>query len=404
MAPQPWMTARATRRVLAALAKGGAPARFVGGAVRDALLGRTVTDIDLATPAPPTRVLALLEAAGIRAIPTGLAHGTVTAVVSRRRFEITTLRVDVESLGRRARVAFTADWRADALRRDFTMNALSADPDGTLHDYVGGLRDLRARRVRFVGNPELRIREDVLRLLRFYRFLAQLGTRRPDTAARKACRALKSLLPTLSAERVTGELWKLLEADDPLPALRIMRRDGVLPLILPEARRFRRLQGLLAVEREIDPLLRLAALVEVDGEGARALARRLRLANAERDRLVALASPSWKLRLADDRHARRRALYHLGRERFCDVVLLRAAAVGDEGRRPARTLVAFAEKTRLPGFPLKGGDVVALGVAPGPRVKALLTEIATWWEAGDFRATRKACLAALARRIGSGDA
>jgi len=150
--------------------------------------------------------------------------------------------------------------------------------------------------------------------------------------------------------------------------------------------------------------LRLAALVEVDGEGARALARRLRLANAERDRLVALASPSWKLRLADDRHARRRALYHLGRERFCDVVLLRAAAVGDEGRRPARTLVAFAEKTRLPGFPLKGGDVVALGVAPGPRVKALLTEIATWWEAGDFRATRKACLAALARRIGPGDA
>src|SRR5579863_7676236 len=199
--PQSWMTARPTRRLLRALARNGVSARFVGGAVRDAVLGRPVSDIDLATPVPPERIQEILEAAGIKVVPTGIAHGTVTAVVPPRHFEITTLRIDVEPQGRRARVAFTDDWRADALRRDFTINALSLDPQGNLFDYVGGIADAKTR-----------IREDVLRLLRYYRFQAQLGFKRADRAARAACRALAPLLPTLSAERVWSELRKLLAA------------------------------------------------------------------------------------------------------------------------------------------------------------------------------------------------
>jgi poly(A) polymerase len=393
--PQPWMTARATRRLLGAFARAGIPVRFVGGAVRDALLGRTVTDVDLATPALPNRVLALLRSAGIKAVPTGLTHGTVTAVVPPRHFEITTLRIDVEPQGRHARVAFTEDWEADARRRDFTVNALSLDADGRIYDYVGGLKDLKARRIRFVGDPETRIREDVLRLLRFYRFQAQLGLIPADRRARAACRALAPLLPTLSAERVWSELKKLLTASDPLPTLRLMQRDGVLARVVPEARRLRRVQGLLAVEPAPDPVLRLAALTELDREGATGLARRLRFSNLERDRLVALAAPAWPLRLADDKRGQRRALFHLGALHYRDLVLLRAAELGARARRQARALLAFAERTSLPRFPLRGRDVVDAGVAPGPRVAALLKVLASWWEEGDFRATRAACLAQL---------
>jgi len=363
--------------------------------VRDTLLGRKVSDVDLATPAPPQRVAAVLTAAGIKVVPTGIAHGTVTAVVPPRHFEITTLRIDVEPQGRRARVAFTDDWRADALRRDFTINALSLDPEGNLYDYVGGVADARAGRVRFVGDPETRIREDVLRLLRFYRFQAQLGLRHADRAARAACRKLAPLLVTLSAERVWSELRKLLAAEDALPVLRLMRRDGMLERVLPEARNFRRLAGLLAVEAAPDPVLRLAALIEADAEGVTALAQRLRLSNLERERLAVLAAPPWPLRLVDDRGAQRRALYHLGVQHYCDLALLRAAERGVPARRRVRALLGFAQRTRLPGFPLRGRDILEAGVAPGPRVKALLDELAAWWESRDFRVSRAACLTRL---------
>ena len=204
--PQPWMDDPATLAVLEALAAGGAQARFVGGSVRDALLGRSIGDIDIATPAPPERVMEVLEKRGIKVVPTGFAHGTVTAIAGTppRHFEITTLRRDVETYGRRARVAFDADWAADAARRDFTINAIFLDPDGTLHDPVGGLADLRARRVRFVGDPATRIAEDVLRILRYYRFEARFGTGLGDPQARAACRAMAHLLPNLSAERGRG--------------------------------------------------------------------------------------------------------------------------------------------------------------------------------------------------------
>src|SRR6266404_2933504 len=231
-APQPWMKAAPTRALLKALGNAGIQARFVGGCVRDALLRRPIADVDLATPARPEEVIVALDKARIKVVPTGIEHGTVTAVfnspVPRRHFEITTLRRDVETFGRHARVAFDADWAEDAARRDFTINAIYLDPDGTLHDPVGGLADLAAGRVRFVGDPSTRITEDVLRVLRYYRFLARFGTGAGDPEARAACHAAVALLPKLSAERVAQELLRLLAVPDPLPALRMMAEDGVL--------------------------------------------------------------------------------------------------------------------------------------------------------------------------------
>src|SRR5882762_3342726 len=300
------MTAPPTLALLKALADARIKARFVGGCVRDALLRRPIADVDLATPARPEEVVAALEKARIKAVPTGIEHGTVTAVFNspgpHRHFEITTLRRDVETDGRRALVAFDADWAEDAARRDFTINAIYLDPDGTLHDPVGGIADLEAHRVRFVGEPAQRIAEDVLRVLRYYRFEARFGTGTGDPEARAACHAAAPLLPNLSAERVAQELLRLLAVPDPLPALRMMAEDGVLAAILPEATRLDRLQRLIALEPMPDPLCRLAALIEVDAAGAAALAERLRLSNEQRDRLAGLAPP-WPLDPAGDARA-----------------------------------------------------------------------------------------------------
>jgi poly(A) polymerase len=396
MAPQPWMADTATRAVLRALARQGGAARFVGGCVRDALLGRAVKDIDIATPLVPEEVMRRLEAARIKAVPTGLAHGTVTAVVPPRHFEITTLRRDVETFGRHARVAFTDDWAADAARRDFTMNALFLDAEGNVFDPVGGLGDLRAGRVRFVGDASTRIREDVLRLLRFYRFHAHYGRGAADAEARAACRALAPLLPTLSGERVAAEMLKLLAAPDPLPTLRMMAEDGVLAALLPEARRLDRLAALVPLEPMPDALRRLGALLESD-VGAAAVAERLRFSNEQRERLAAMAAPSLAVDLAGDERAQRRALHRLGADLYRDLVLLRAGQQGDAAQ--ARRLLAFAAGWRPREFPLKGRDVTALGVAEGPEVGRLLAAIEAWWEEGDFRADRKAALAELKRRM-----
>ncbi|HEV8026505.1 MAG TPA: CCA tRNA nucleotidyltransferase [Stellaceae bacterium] len=394
LAPQPWMTEPATHAVLAALSDAGGAARFVGGAVRDALLGRPVGDIDIATPLSPEEVTLRLERAGVTVVPTGIAHGTVTAVVPPRHFEITTLRQDVETFGRQARVAFIADWTGDAGRRDFTMNALFLDIDGRVFDPVGGLEDLHAGRVRFVGDPATRIREDVLRLLRFYRFYAHYGRGEADGAARAACTALAPLLPGLSGERVAAETLKLLAAPDPLPTLAMMAEDGVLAVLLPEAQRRDRLATLVPLEPTPDPLRRLGALVAGD---VAQLAERLRLSNEQRDRLTALAQPPWPIDLAGDDAVQRRAVYHLGVERYRDLVLLRAAETGEIERVAA--LLALAESACPPPFPLKGRDVTALGVPPGPEVGRLLAAVEAWWEEGDFRADRAACLAEVARRV-----
>ena len=399
------MTAPETVRVLSALTAEGAEVRFVGGCVRDAVLGRPVTDVDIATHLPPEGVMRLLEANGVRAIPTGLAHGTVTAVVGDAQFEITTLRRDVETYGRRAKVAFTHDWAADAARRDFTINAMFAAPDGTLYDQFGGLADLRAGRVRFVGEPEERIREDVLRLLRFFRFQAHYGREPPQEAALDACARLAPSLPNLSGERIAGEMFRLLAAPEPAGMLRLMAERGILAHLLPQATAFDRLQALVALEGPeavADPLRRLAAVVVGGAPAAEAVADRLRLSNEEQERLTALAEPAARLDPRMPARERRRWLYRLGGARYRDLALIASAEAGTRGRRDRRAwrgLIGLAEAWGAPAFPLRGRDAVALGVAAGPQVGSLLAEVEKWWIDGDFAAGRAACLAELERRV-----
>ena len=391
IAAQPWMTAPETRAVLEALMADGSEVRFVGGCVRDAVLGRPVADIDIATPDPPETVIRLLARARIRAIPTGIEHGTVTAVIDPRRFEITTLRRDVETDGRRARVAFIDDWAVDAGRRDLTMNAVFCDPDGTLYDPVGGLDDLRQGRVRFVGDPRARIEEDKLRLLRFFRFHAWYGRQPMQAAALAAARELAPELARLSGERIRDETLKLLAAADPAPVIQSMADHQVLGHFLPEARNIRRLAALVTVEGRTvggDPLRRLAALIG-DPAAAGDVAVRLRLSNRQRRRLESLTAPppgDW-VRLG------RRAIYRLGGETVRDLALLGWAEGGDA--EDWRRLIDDAERWTPPRFPLRGDDVLALGVAPGPRVGELLARVEAWWIAGGFAADRAAARAHL---------
>lgn len=399
--PQDWMTAKETRDVIAALTAKGAEVRFVGGCVRDAILGRPVKDVDIATHDDPQKVMELLKAAGIRAIPTGIEHGTVTAVTGKAHFEITTLREDVETHGRRATVAFTDDWEADAARRDFTFNAISCGPDGTIYDPFGGIEDLKAGRVRFVGDAETRIKEDVLRLLRFFRFHAWYGRGLPYSAGLAACRNLAHLLPNLSGERVAAETLRLLGAEDPSPVFALMRQEGVLTHFLAEAQNVTRLTALVALERgyrETDALRRLAAVLEADAAGARAVARRLRLSNADSERLIALTAPESPVTVTNDAKQRRREIYALTVPRYRDLVLIAwaeaKAARGAEDEVYA-AMIAAADSWEETKLPVKGRDVLALGVENGPEVGRLLKDIEAWWIENDFQPDREACLSRL---------
>jgi len=396
MKPQAWMKEASCRAVMKALTAKGGEARFVGGVVRDALLKRPVKDIDIATPLLPAEVMRRLKSAKLKAIPTGLDHGTVTAVAGKRHYEITTLRRDVKTYGRHAEVEFAADWAEDAVRRDFTMNALFLDANGQVFDYADGLADLKEGRVRFVGDPATRIREDVLRLLRFYRFFAHYGKTAPDGPARLACRTLAYLLPNLSGERIANETLRLLAAHDPLPALQFMQEDGVLSALLPEASGLERLRNLVSLETRSqsgpDPLRRLAALIDRDAD---LVASRLKFSSAQRARLIEL-TVSPPLDLAGGVPAQRRALYHLGPELYVDRALLAAASSGGSAR--LKPLLALAKKWKPVEFPLKGRDLTKLGMKPGPELGKLLHDLAAWWEAGDFKAKRKDCLAEAKRR------
>ena len=406
--PQSWMTAPATVRVMAALKAGettGLVALFVGGCVRDSLLGRDVGDIDIATALAPEVVSKRLHDAGLKVVPTGLVHGTVTAVTEGQHFEITTLRVDVDTDGRRATVAFTDDWVADAERRDFTINALFADSSGAIFDPVGGLADLKAGRVRFVGNAEQRIREDVLRLLRFFRFYAQIGAPPPDREAIAASAKLADLLPTLSRERVAAETFKLLAAADPATTMALMSANGVLQHFLPEAQVIDRLAALVTVEaivEQVDPLRRLAAGLKVDAAGADAIADRLRLSNVDRGRLRELVAVDHRLDRDMSQEARRAGLYRRGADLWRDRVLIDWAEEIALGVPQDRHITkAWRELYNLPGewtppvFPLQGHDVLALGVGAGPAVGHHLADVEEWWIAGGFAAGREACLAKL---------
>ncbi len=408
--PQDWMRAAATRAVVAALTAEGAEVRFVGGCVRDALLHRPIRDIDIATRDTPDRVTALLRQAGIRAIPTGIAHGTVTAVIGTAHFEITTLRSDVETFGRHARVEFTDDWTVDAARRDFTINALSCRPDGMIFDPFDGLADLGAGRVRFVGNAMRRIEEDVLRLLRYFRFYAHYGRPPADVDALAACRAQAHKLSGLSGERLRAEVMKLLQAPDPAGVLLLMQGHHVLRHLLPEARDFGRLRVLAFLEMRglvrpglgPDILRRLAAVLGADAREAAGVARRLRLSRAETDRLLSLAAPPEMPDADMDERAARRLLHRIGAAGFRDLTLLawaRRKATGD--RMPAAEgqrwidLLDRADAWRPVRLPVHGRDLLDLGIPGGPRIGLFLADMERWWEDGDYRASRAEALAHL---------
>lgn len=366
-----WRARAGLDALLAALDAGGGATRFVGGVVRDTLIGLPTADIDLATRLRPDAVMARLADAGIKAVPTGLAHGTVTAVLASGPVEVTTLRRDVETDGRRATIAFSDDWQEDAARRDFTINALSAEPaTGTVHDYFGGLADLAAGRLRFIGDPRTRIAEDHLRILRFFRFHARFGRGAPDPASLAACAARANDLMALSRERIADEFGKLLAVPDPLPALALMLEHGILAPVLPEIgdEGLARLAALLPAERAagLPPatLRRLAALLPADPAVAADVAARLKLSNAARTRLVAVAAREGAEPLAPPLLA-----YRIGAEAAVDRLLLAGDAAG------AARLAGWVR----PKLPIGGGELIAMGLQPGPQVAATLQAIERQW-------------------------
>jgi poly(A) polymerase len=384
-----WMRAKETRAVLDALASAGGEARFVGGAVRNALLNRAVDDIDIATPLLPDDVMRALKAAHITAIPTGIEHGTVTAILDRKAFEITTLRRDVSTDGRRATVAFSTDWAEDAGRRDFTINALYASGDGELFDFTGGLDDLDKGRVCFIGDPLARIREDYLRILRLFRFHAWYGKGDIDEDARCAARAGRAGLKRLSGERVQKEMLRLLAADNPSPVLEAMAADGILAEIVSDHVNLDRIERLVAIDAANffppDSVLRLAALLPPEPTVAAAVAERLRLSNENRDRIVDLAGARETIVPHLPVRDVRRLLYQLGAQRFRDRVLLRWAEDPKPGHTVAwRALLALGDAWIRPHFPLTGRDAIAAGVPQGPLVGRVLAEVEEWWIAADF--------------------
>lgn len=400
---QSWLSAPATRAVLAALEAAGGPgcARFVGGCVRNALMGQPIDDIDIATILKPQETEAAIRAAGLKAVPTGIAHGTVTAVSGRRPFEITTLRRDVFTDGRNATVAYTDDWAEDAARRDFRLNALYADGSGQVFDPTGeGRADAAAGRIVFVGDPATRIREDYLRILRFFRFFAWYGRGEPDAAGLAACSALASGMTRLSAERVSKEFMKLLAAPDPRGALAAMAAAGALAEILPEASvgdAFDR-----TVELSADPVTRLASLFPTDERVVQAFAARLRFPNAARDRLTATARAIAEVQLDMTYPQARAAIYRHGGRAVADAVLRRQAET-QGGDDDALRLVALTDGWTPPRLPVGGRDVARLGIPPGPETGRLLKAFETDWIARDFPADgHRDRLAALAGSVSAG--
>jgi len=386
-----WLNAPDTKAVLDALGADGGTARIVGGAVRNALMGEPVSDIDIATAETPERVMALLGARGIKTVPTGIDHGTVTAVTPSRHFEITTLRADVKTDGRRADVAFTGDWLTDAQRRDFTINALYCDADGTIHDPLGGAADIAARRVRFIGDAHQRIREDYLRILRFFRFHAHYGKGEPDAAALHACADERDGLKQLSGERVRDELLKIASAEAGPAAYRQMAAVGILSLVLPEATRLDRFEKLVEIETtqlfrlEPDPILRLGSMLDLDEAGVSALASRLRLSNRDRDRLTAMLTDPTRIVCYMSMREMRRALYRMGVELFKDRVSLGWA--GDRRGHNAfqwRALLAMADSWERPVLALTGDMIKAAGVPEGPEIGRVRAEVEEWWIDSDF--------------------
>jgi poly(A) polymerase len=395
----PWLRSGPAARVLELLNTNGEEARVVGGAVRNTLMKIPLGDIDIATSALPDEVIRRATAAGIKSVPTGIEHGTVTLVVDAQPFEVTTLREDTETFGRKAKVAFGRDWAADAERRDFTINGLSVDADGVVYDYVGGLDDVAARRVRFIGDASQRIAEDYLRILRFFRIHAAYGSGEPDRDGYLACIAGRAGLAALSAERVRMEILKLVVADGAAAAISAMVEAGLLLPIFGGIAYTGPFSGMVAAERLLDlkpdPIRRLAALAVAVTEDARRLATRLRLTNAEARALDSMGHRWWRLQGMDEPRARRR-LYRLGEDGYRNRLLLAwARAGGNADDASWRELATLPQRWSAPKFPLKAADFIVRGMVEGPALGQALALAEDAWLAADFPSEETA-LAAIA--------
>jgi poly(A) polymerase len=384
----PWLRSGPTARVLALLNGHGEEARVVGGAVRNALLQIPVGDIDIATTSLPDEVVRRAKAAGIKCVPTGIDHGTVTLVVEAQPFEVTTLREDTETFGRKAKVAFGRDWVRDAERRDFTINGLSIDADGVVHDHVGGLADIEAKRVRFIGDAAARIAEDYLRILRFFRMHAAYGAGEPDRAGYLACIDGRAGLASLSAERVRMEMLKFLVAEGAAGAVQAMADAGLLLPIFGGVAYIGPFAAMMAAERALglapNPVRRLAALTVAVTEDARRVAARLRLSNAEAKVLDSMGHRWWRFASKDEARARQ-LLYRLGEDPYRDRLMLAWARSG-AGNGAARwhELATLPQRWSAPKFPLKAADFIARGIAEGPALGHVLTLAEEAWLAADF--------------------
>ena len=383
LADAPWLRSGPAARVLAVLNGGGEEARVVGGAVRNALLQLPTGDIDIATTAVPDEVVRRAKKAGIKSVPTGIDHGTVTLVVDKHPFEVTTLREDTETFGRKARVAFGRDWVRDAERRDFTINGLSVDAEGVVHDHVGGLDDIAARRVRFIGDPAQRIAEDYLRILRFFRIHAAYGAGEPDPAGYLACIAGRAGLENLSAERIRMEMLKLVVADGAAAAAIAMADAGLLGLIFAGVTYSGPFAAMIAAERALgfkaSAVRRLGALTVAVTEDAARVVARLRLSNAEAKALHAMGDRWWRF-LDIDEAAGRRLLYRLGDEAYRNQLMLAWARTGaDHDADYWRGLATLPRRWQAPKFPLKAADFIARGIAEGPALGHVLAQAEEVW-------------------------
>ncbi|HWT61965.1 MAG TPA: CCA tRNA nucleotidyltransferase [Ochrobactrum sp.] len=406
-----WLRSKPLQALFTALNRDGGEARVVGGAVRNTLLGTKVSDIDLATTHLPQDIVRLAQEAGFKPVPTGIEHGTVTVVVQGHPFEVTTLRKDIETDGRHAKVAFGTDWKADAERRDFTINALYATVDGEVIDLVGGLADIETQTLRFIGDAEARIREDYLRILRFFRFFAWYGSGRPETDGLRASARLKDGLDQLSAERVWSELKKLLAAPDPSRALLWMRQAGVLTAILPESEKWGidSIHGLVRTEGDlgwpVDALLRLESMIPPDTARVDAMGKRLKMSNAERARLEAWARAD-AIKPEMSEQALKKLVYRGSKQAVLDRIQLSYAQARNEAIGSDEAMIRAGGYARLleavqsheaPVFPVTGGDLLRLGVEKGPVLGEKLRELETLWIDSGFSLDHGALLDKLDR-------
>ncbi|WP_407975716.1 CCA tRNA nucleotidyltransferase [Brucella pseudogrignonensis] len=406
-----WLRSKTLQALFAALNREGGEVRVVGGAVRNTLLGTKVSDVDLATTHLPEETVRLAKEAGFKPVPTGIEHGTITVVVQGQPFEVTTLRKDIETNGRHAKVAFGTDWKTDAERRDFTINALYATADGDVIDYVGGLADIETKTLRFIGDAEERIREDYLRILRFFRFFAWYGSGRPETDGLRASARLKDGLNQLSAERVWSELKKLLSAPDPSRAMLWMRQSGVLSAILPESEKWGidAIHGLVRAEADldwqVDALLRLESIVPPDAARMTELGKRLKMSNAERARLEAWARAD-AIKSETSEQALKKLIYRGSSQAVADRIRLAYASARQEAAASDEAMIRAGGYSRLLDavekyeplvFPVTGGDLLSLGVEKGPGLGEALRDLETLWIDSGFSLDREALLDKLDR-------